>query len=129
MSILDQQTNIKTRYLILIISQFMWTWNSFRLISLVFRIIWFVSAYLFFLRPIRLELIYKLISAFSNIIQKTKTHRHTYIQIGTRYPIALLSKLSYESDITIQSSLVVNDEGNRILKGLFPFYFPFGFRN
>ena len=39
--------NIYTKYLILNISQFMWIWNSFRLISLVFRIVWFVSAYFF----------------------------------------------------------------------------------
>ena len=72
-------------------------------------------------RTIRLGLIYKLISAFSNIIQKTKTHRHTYIEIGTRDPIALFSKLSYESDITIQNSLVINNDQNKILKGSFPF--------
>ena len=59
------------------ISQFIRTWNSFRLISLVFRIIWSVSTY--FLRAIILELIYKLILAISNSIKKTKTHTETYI--------------------------------------------------
>ena len=45
------------------------------------------------IRPIRLELIYKLISAINNIIKKNKdTHRHTYIQIDRRE----FSKLSYE---------------------------------
>ena len=42
------ETNINTRYLMLTISQFTWIWYSFRLISLVFRIVWFVSAYFSF---------------------------------------------------------------------------------
>ena len=72
MSVLDRSTNINIRYLILNISQFTWTWNSFRLISLIFRIIWFVSAYFFFkVSSIRAHLQTNL----SNIIQKNKdTH-------------------------------------------------------
>ena len=42
------ETNINTRYLMLTISQFTWIWYSFRLISLVFRIVWFVRAYFSF---------------------------------------------------------------------------------
>ena len=111
-----------------------WTWNSFRLISLVFIIIWFVSAY-FFKRPIKLQLIYKQISAISNIFPKKKpktkeikhTLIHTYIQIDTRDPIALFSKLSYELNITIQNSLVVDNGWNKIFKGFILPVFSFWF--
>ena len=33
--------------LILKTSQFMWTWDSFKFISLLFRIVWFVNAYFY----------------------------------------------------------------------------------
>ena len=73
-SVHDRQTNINTRYLILNISQFTWIWNLFRLIFLVFRIVWFSSAYFF--RPIKLEFTYN----FNNIIRKKqKTYAETYI--------------------------------------------------
>ena len=66
LSLLHLQTKINTRYLILNISQFTWIWNLLRLIFLLFRIAWFVSAYF---RPIKLELIYN----FNNIIRKKYT--------------------------------------------------------
>ena len=40
----------------------------------------------------------------------------------------MFSKLSYESDITIQNTLIVKMVGVRFEKALFPF-FSFGFRN
>ena len=77
MSTLVRSTNINIRYLILNISQFTWTWNSFRLISLIFGIIWFVSAYFFFkVSSIRAHLQTNL----SNIIQKNK---HTHWDISS----------------------------------------------
>ena len=114
--------NINIRYLILNVSQFTWTWNSFRLISLVFRIVWFVSAYIFFfLRSIQLELIYKLISAI--LFKKTKIHTETYI-----YPNR--HKRSYSFVFQTQLSILVVKNGwNKILKGFVPLIFPFSFRN
>ena len=47
----------------------------------------------------------------------------------TRDFTALFSKLSYESDITIQNTLIVKNGWNKILKGFIPPFFPFGFRN
>ena len=50
-----------------------------------------------------LALIYKLVSAISNIIQRQRhIPRNTYIQIDTtRDFVALFFKLSYKSDIII----------------------------
>ena len=73
-----------------------------------------------------LPMIYKLTSAISNIIQKTKTHTETYISPNrTRAPIALFSKLSYESDITVQNSKFQPVVGIRF----FFFFFLSGFRD
>ena len=76
----------------------------------------------FFLRPIRLQLNFRLISA---ILSKKQRHtlRHTYIQINTRDPIALFSKLSYESDITVQNTLIIKNGWNKVLKGFIPLFF------
>ena len=45
------QTRLRTELnwtnLILKTSQFMWTWDSFNFISLLFRIVWFVNAYFY----------------------------------------------------------------------------------
>ena len=61
----------------------------------------------------RLELIYKLISAISNIIKK-KTHRdiHTYKWTEESFP-----------------NLVIKNGWSKILKGSVPLFVPFGFRN
>ena len=85
------------------------------------------------IRPIRLELIYKLVSAISNIVQKTKTHTETYI-----YPnrhkrscsfVFQIYEPDYESDIIEQNSLVVNNGWNKILNDFVPLFLSFGFRN
>ena len=52
---------------------------------------------------------------------------HTYIQIDTRDPIAWFSKLSYELNITIQNSLVVDNGWNKIFKGFILPVFSFWF--
>lgn len=92
-----------------------------RLISFLFRIIGFVSAYSCSPRTIRLGLTYKLISALL-CIRKTKTHNfHIYPNRHKRSYSKLCFKLSYGMEYTIQNSLVVNNDQNKILKGSFPF--------
>ena len=77
------------------ISHFMWTWNSFRLISLV--IVWFVSAYFFFL-TIELELIYKLTAA---ILSKNKdTHWDKHKCRSTDIRAFILSYLRFNISFT-----------------------------
>ena len=71
MSILITSTNfnkIPGTNLIMNISQFLWTWNSFSLISLVFRIVWFVSTY-FYLSQLNRALLQ---INHSNVIQRQK---------------------------------------------------------
>ena len=71
MSILITWTNfnkIPGTNLIMNISQFLWTWNSFSLISLVFRIVWFVSTY-FYLSQLNRALLQ---INHSNVIQRQK---------------------------------------------------------
>ena len=66
------------------------------------------------------------------MLSKKQRHtlRYTYIQIDTKGPIALLSKLTYESDVTIQNKLAIKKWLEKYFKRLCSpfFFFPFCFQ-